>query len=920
MRHAGIIQRRLAALFGLLVALLLAVAAVYISFSWRTVKQDKLAELSNLAELGAASAELFLQHYTERARMLADDIRTHGGIGSPALLREQLLRYQALDANLAAIYAFDLQGRVLAATVQEPTTPLPPRNADPVFQQDLAQALNSNAPFLGRARYGARVEDWILPVRMPVVDRRGKTQLVLSLVVPLSRQQALWQGVALPDRWAIGLLRDDGYLQTRYPLPPDAKAAFLERHTGVLLDKLEREGFPASGTVEGPGTFFEHDQTIVAFKRLERFPITAYLRMPATEIWVAWKKHIVVPGVLFGVPLLSIMLAGIWAVRQQRAREAERDAAERSLRMGEAALKRQTRLLEQSQRAAQIGAWELDIASGSLHWTAQTHRIHGTSPDTYTPTWDSAMRFFPPDSAAVLHTAFERAMRTGEPWDLELEMVTAANRRIWVRSTGTVERTHETPHKAWGSFQDITARRRSEEQIVRLAHYDELTGLPNRNLFASHLSHALMRATRSGQALALLFIDLDRFKNINDALGHDVGDEVLKTVGERFSHALRASDLLARLGGDEFVVIAEDVAQPETISALAAKLIAAVDRPIHVRGHEFTLTASLGISLFPNDGTDVQTLLKNADTAMYRAKEQGRNGFQFYSPHMGSANIDRLSLETQLKRAVQERNQFVLHYQPRVSLRDGRINGVEALVRWQHPVRGLVPPGEFIPLAEELGLISALGDWVLRAACAQAAAWRQAGHGLRVCVNISARQLHSATFLADLRACLADTSLEPYWLELEITESVMMQRTQHVAELLQSLGALGVGLSVDDFGTGYSSLAYLKRLQIDSLKIDRSFVGGIPSDEEDVAIVRAVIALARSLRLEVVAEGVEERAQLDFLRSEGCDAAQGYLIGKPMAAAQLEALMAAGHPLAGVVAGDLWTLPTDQHQSEALPS
>jgi diguanylate cyclase (GGDEF)-like protein len=772
---------------------------------------------------------------------------------------------------------------------------------------DLARALQSDEPLLGRVRYGKMVGDWILPVRARVKDAQGNTLVVLSLVVPLGRHQAMWRGIALPDRWAIGLLRDDGYLQSRYPPPPDGNAAFSERHTGALLDRLERENFPRSGVVEGSGTFYGHDQVVVAFRRLDHFPITAYVRMPAREVPIAWLRHMVVPGTLFAISLVVMVAAGTWAVRQQHAREAERDAAEQSLRASESALKRETRLLEQSQRAAQIGAWEMDIATGALHWTAQTHRLHGTSPETFTPSWDSAMRFFPPDHAAVLRAAFERTLRTGEPWDLELELATAANRRIWVRSTGAVERRQGVPSKAWGSFQDITARRLSEDQIARLAHYDELTGLPNRNLFASHLAHALTRARRLSQSVALLFIDLDRFKHINDALGHDVGDEVLKIVGERLSEALRASDLLARLGGDEFVVIAEDVAQSEAIAALASKLIAAVDRPIKVGGHEFTLTASLGISLFPKDGTDVQTLLKNADTAMYRAKEQGRNGFQFYSPQMGSANLDRLAIETQLKRAVQERNQFLLHYQPRVSLRDGRITGVEALVRWQHPERGLVPPGDFIPLAEELSLIQPLGDWVLRTACAQAVAWQHAGLGLRVAVNISARQLHGNGFLADLHACLAETGLQPNWLELEITESVMMQRTQHVTELLQSLEALGVALSVDDFGTGYSSLAYLKRLQIDSLKIDQSFVSGVPGDDEDVAIVRAVIALAHTLHLEVVAEGVEERAQLDFLLSEGCDAAQGYLIGRPMPADQLDALMASGHPLAGVVAGDLWT-------------
>jgi diguanylate cyclase (GGDEF)-like protein len=914
MHYTGITQR-LAILFGLLVGLLLAVATVYAWYSWNDTKQDKLAELRNLLALGAASSDLFLRHYVERIQLLAEDVRPHAQRADWPGVHAQLERYKAQDANIAGLYAFSPTGDLLASTVPKRASGTPPHASDPVFMADLARALQTDEPFLGRVRYGAMVGDWILPIRTRVKDAQGNTLVVLSLAVPLDRHQAMWRSVALPDRWAIGLLRDDGYLQSCYPPPLDGKAAFTQRQMGGLIDRLEQERFPRSGVVEGAGTFNRQDRVLVAFERLDRFPITAYMSMPWREVAAAWLRHMVVPGTLFSISLVVMVAAGMWAVRQQRAREAERDAAEQSLRAGESALKRQTRLLEQSQRAAQIGAWEMDVATGTLHWTAQTHRIHGTSPDTFTPTWDTALRFFPADQAAVLRAAFDRTLRTGEPWDLELELVTAANRRIWVRSTGAVERTQDVPRKAWGSFQDITARRLSEEQIVRLAHYDELTGLPNRNLFASHLSHALTRAKRSGQSVALLFIDLDRFKNINDALGHDVGDEVLKIVGERLSEALRASDLLARLGGDEFVAIAEDVAHSEAVAALAAKLIAAVDRPIKVSGHEFTLTASLGISLFPNDGSDVQTLLKNADTAMYRAKELGRNGFQFYSPHMGSANMDRLALETQLKKAVQERNQFLLHYQPRVSLRDGRITGVEALVRWQHPERGLVPPGDFIPLAEELGLIAPLGDWVLRTACAQAVAWRQAGLGLRVAVNISARQLHASTFLADLRACLAETGLQPHWLELEITESVMMQRTQHVTELLQSLEALGVELSVDDFGTGYSSLAYLKRLQIDSVKIDKSFVGGVPSDDEDVAIVRAIVALARTLRLEVVAEGVEERAQLDFLRSEGCDAAQGYLVGRPMPANQLEALMGSSHPLAGVVAGDLWTVAARRDQA-----
>ena len=430
---------------------------------------------------------------------------------------------------------------------------------------------------IGRVRYGSRVKDWILPVRVRTLDSRGRVSLVLSLVVPLARHQAIWQGLALPERWAIGLLRDDGYLQSRFPAPPDARQAFLEPHSGALLDKLEREHFPRAGSVEGPGTFFNQDKVIVAFKRLDQFPITVYMRMPASEVWTAWLRHMQVPGLLFGVSLLGIVVAGLWAVRQQHARESERDAAELSLRASTEALRRQSVLLEQSQRAAQIGAWELDAGSGELYWTAQTYRIHQVTPEDYTPTWDSSLGFFASDSAPFIREAMRRALAHGESWDLELQLITFKNRRIWVRSTGAVEMAQGKAIKVWGSFQDITQRRKSEEQIIRLAHYDELTGLANRNLFNSHLSHAMNRAARNDGSLGVLFIDLDRFKTINDALGHDVGDEVLQIVARRLSEGLRASDILARLGGDEFVVIAEDVTDRDALSALARKLLSAVD-------------------------------------------------------------------------------------------------------------------------------------------------------------------------------------------------------------------------------------------------------------------------------------------------------------------------------------------------------
>lgn len=895
---------RLAVMFALLVALLAAVAMTYVGFSWRSVKQERVEHLHNLAELGAASAELFLLHYTERTSMLAQDIAMHGGLTDPAAAQAQIARYARADPNLAGIYLFDVAGNLVGGTsMQVPARNAadpaanhgqPPHMADTVFRQDHESALASTRPLIGRVRFGARVHDWILPFRARVDDAGGNPVYVLSMVVPLARQSALWDAVTLPPQWAIGLLRDDGYLQGRHPPPPDPAGSFLAAPGGELTGALMAQRFPVRGLVEGSEAGNAGGKGLITYKRLGSFPITAYVAMPERAVWEEWRRQMQLPAMLFAVSLVALVSAGVWAVRQQRVREAERDVAEQSLRASATALKRQTLLLEQSQQAAQIGAWELNMQSGELYWTAQTYRLHDLSPERYTPEWESALAFFAPDSQDAIREAMARARARGEPWDLEVQLLSSRGRRLWVRSTGAVEMIDGAPAKAWGSFQDITQRRESETQIARMAHYDELTGLPNRNLFNMHLAHAISRAQRRHGALAVLFIDLDRFKNINDALGHDVGDEVLQRVAARLSHALRASDILARLGGDEFVVIAEDVTDSDTIGNLGQKLLLAVDQPIQVRGQDFVLTASIGVSLYPNDGTDAQTLIKNADTAMYRAKEQGRNNLQFYSAYMGSANVDRLSMETQLKKAVAEGNQFVLHYQPRVSLADGRMTGVECLVRWMNPERGLLPPAQFIPLAEELGLIREIGAWVLRSAMLQATAWQREGlPRLRMSVNISAQQLYGSTFLDELRANLDQSGLDPELLELELTESVMMQRTQQVADLLYAIRALGVQLSIDDFGTGYSSLAYLKRLPIHSLKIDRSFVHDVPGDGDDVTIVHAMIALAHSLRMEVVAEGVENDAQLQFLRSEGCDEIQGFLASRPVTAEVLAGMLRA---------------------------
>jgi diguanylate cyclase (GGDEF)-like protein/PAS domain S-box-containing protein len=437
-------------------------------------------------------------------------------------------------------------------------------------------------------------------------------------------------------------------------------------------------------------------------------------------------------------------------------------------------------------------------------------------------------------------------------------------------------------------------RKQAEEDLQFVAKHDALTRLPNRIMFHDRLEIAVARAKRSGRRLAIMFIDMDRFKVINDTLGHDAGDALLREVARRLTRVLRASDTVARLGGDEFVVLIDEVADPVYLGTIAQKLIDAFVASFILAGNDYHITASIGISTFPDDAEDLPTLLKYADIAMYRAKEQGRNAFQFYSAQMNVHSIERLALESSLRRAL-ERNELVLHYQPRIEIPGGRITGVEALVRWQHPEMGLVPPGKFIPLAEETGLIAPIGEWALVAACTQHRIWEQAGlSDLRVAVNLSPRQFVHGDLVKTVARVLAETGCDPRNLELEITEGMVMREPEHAVALLQQLKDMGIHIAMDDFGTGYSSLAYLKRFPIDSLKIDRSFVTDVPEDAGDVAINVAVIAMAHSLGLKVVAEGVETQEQLDFLRKQGCDEMQGYLFSKPLPVEQVTALLMKG--------------------------
>ncbi|MDQ5857742.1 MAG: EAL domain-containing protein [Acidobacteriota bacterium] len=450
-----------------------------------------------------------------------------------------------------------------------------------------------------------------------------------------------------------------------------------------------------------------------------------------------------------------------------------------------------------------------------------------------------------------------------------------------------------------GVATDVTEQRRADKALraselryrTHLAFHDALTGLPNRLLLNDRLTVALAQDHRGRQKLATFYLDLDRFKVINDSLGHTVGDALLRRVADRLRSCLREGDTVARLGGNEFVILVSRIADEKDAETVARRVLAALRLPFAVEERDFFLTASIGVSLHPDDGTDAETLLQNADTAMYRAKEQGRDNYQLYAPEMSARASERLSLENRLRQALPN-DELVLHYQPIVDLKSGRVRGAEALLRWRHPERGLLLPAEFITLAELSGLIAPIGRWVLQKACEQIRLWQRLGHpGLTVSVNLSPRQFQQTDLVSQVAAALEASEVEPGLLDLEITESSAMENADLTIKTLSELRRLGVGISMDDFGTGYSSLNYLKRFPIDRVKLDRSFVRDIVTNSEDAAIVRAVIALAHTLKLVVVAEGVETEDQLAFLRKHRCDEMQGFLFSSPVDPAKFQELL-----------------------------
>lgn len=614
----------------------------------------------------------------------------------------------------------------------------------------------------------------------------------------------------------------------------------------------------------------------------------AYVR--ELRSWAAWTT------IAFGLATLG-MLGAFLLVTSGHTRRISRLVEQRTTELAHATqeLEAQRAALDRAQRTARMGSWECTPDGAALTCSAALPTLLHL-PTASPPTLDDLCAAVDEEDRDALRKALAAAAVSAEDQSLDCHL--AAGSGQIMHFTIETEWVDGRPARLRGTVQDVSAARQAEAHIQYLAHYDALTGLPNRRMWLTQAQAAIHAAQRHGDILAVLFLDLDQFKTVNDSLGHPAGDLLLATVARRLADCLREEDVLARLGGDEFVALLPRLADGKDAAVVARKMLTAMHAPVDIDGQELRPTVSIGIALYPADGGDVDTLLKHADTAMYGAKEAGRNNYQFFVQEMNVRALERLMLENALRRAV-EREELSLHFQPQIRAQDGGLTGCEALLRWNHPEIGAIPPTQFIPVAEETGLIIPLGEWVLREACRHQVAWARAGHHeLAVAVNISALQFRRDDFAEVVARILAQTGANPACIELEITESALMQPSPALYERLVALGRLGLTLALDDFGTGYSSLSYLKRLPISRLKLDRSFVHDLPGDQEDAAVASATLSLARDLGLEVVAEGVEQVEQFTWLKARGCTLMQGYLFGRPMPPEEFERWMLAHDPAA----------------------
>ncbi|RIX45216.1 MAG: EAL domain-containing protein [Rhodocyclales bacterium GT-UBC] len=775
-------------------------------------------------------------------------------------------------ANRDGRFIFDASGEISNATITD-------RN---YFQRNKLQTdgkLVISEPLFARI-----TQNWVITLSRRLNDSRGEFAGLVQAAVRADHFQKFYASLNLGPTQTITLIDNQFRLVARYPEIPE----MIGKPTGSaalrsLIGRGEQDGmYIAHSSADGV-------ERLYAARRIGDYPLYIIVGQATSTYLDNWHRQIFWIGI--SATILTLVLAGWMSVWLRTYNQARR-LAQGMTQAYETTVRRTSALLDSLPDPAWLTDRDLRLIAVNEAFCRlceqPIERILGAP----------VIAICPPSMTAVLEHLDRTALDSlcQQRHEGQYELNGGRQRYFECISTPVLDEQHQLAGLA-GVARDITQIYEDQARIRHLAEHDMLTDLPNRALLGNRMSLALADALGEQVQIALIFLDLDQFKNINDTLGHDVGDQLLLQVAARIRENLDERDTISRQGGDEFAVLIQDFGNLARLAFIAQRLIDAINRPFLIGGHELRVGASTGISVYPQDGSDIGTLLKNADTAMYQAKGAGGNAFRFFTPEMNARISERVALENNLRRAIQNR-EFRLHYQPQVDGRSGRLIGMEALIRWQHPEKGEIPPIRFIPVAEESNLINLIGEWVLREACRQNAEWINRGHPpVVVAVNISAMQLRQANLPEQVAGILGETGLDPRWLELEITESAFIGDTERIIDTLTLLKTLGIKLSVDDFGTGYSSLGYLKRLPFDRIKIDQSFVRDLPHHEDDIAITRAIIGIANSLRKEVIAEGVELPEQRDFLLAQGCELMQGYHFGRPLPAEAFSVLLERGQSL-----------------------
>ena len=877
-------------LAALLVATLFVFAFLTLAKSRDASLRDAEHTTRNLAQIVEQRTAGMLQAVDATLRSLGElwlqtpALRDPAGAGMHTLLAQKLGQLP----NARTLFMLDARGMLI-------------QNSDihPVAPRDFSDRdyFNWHRTHSGRLYVGKPIVErsngaWFVTASRRLDDDEGRFAGALVVAFEPGAFQSIYRDIEVGRDGVIGLMHEDGELIASVPAAP----SWLGVPTGgnlTLKDLLLSQGSRTSRSVSA----VDGVARIYSARRVANTSLMVQVGLSEEQVLAGSREeNKATVGILIAFALATMVLAWLLMQELRRRNDLAHSAApivpaEGEIVGGEAADEDITerRVLADTLRESEaryqalfehsIDAVFLMQPNGSiLSANAQACRLLGYTQNELRALGRGGLT--EPDDPRVAALLDEHRREGAARGELKMRRKDGSWVPVEVSSTTFRDRSGELCASL--IVRDITDRKRAEEHIEYLAYHDKLTGIPNRAHFQRAFEHTIATSRRQGLNCALMVVDLDRFKNINDIIGHEAGDQLLKQVAARLRSCLRDGDVLARLGGDEFVILMQDASSIDAVSAVANKILEATSRPLVIDEQEFLVTASIGISTNPHDGADLQTLLRNSDVAMYRAKESGKNGFQYFSPDMDVHGRERLSIESALGRAL-ERREFILHFQPKMQVSSRNVAGMEALVRWHNPEKGLMQPGDFIAIAEETGMIVPIGDWVLTEACRQGQALRASGHvNLRVAVNLSARQLYDEGLARRVSETLAQTGFPAENLELEITESMVMRDAEGAIKLLQALRDTGVRIAIDDFGTGYSSLAYLKRFPIDCVKIDRSFIRDLPEDRDDASITRSIIAMAHNMKLEVVAEGVETVPQLDFLHAHGCDEVQGFLFSEPL--------------------------------------